>query len=409
MRRLFLDRFPAAVEILVASGIFVLPVSKAAAEVCLIGALACWLLHKFATQTPPLPASPVTWIYGAFFAISLASFIQIPAALRPASLVGVLKWLKYLGIFFMCLDLYAVPQKRSRLFGILILSLVIVSLDGFWQLYTGRDLFFGYGLDPGRIVRMKASLTAANLLAGFLLFALPLSALVCYRSHRWVRTLAGSSFFLFLAAFFLTYSRGAFYAMALSLLLNLLLLRKIKIALAVTFFSILLVFSVPSFRYNFVKTLKQNDITIAERRDYWNVAFNMIKREPLRGVGLNTYHAQFPAYAADPGVRRAYPHNSYLQMASEIGIPGALCFLLGIFYLLGLSIKKNAIRNDPEAFALRTALVAFLIQGLCDNNLYALQTASLFWIFWGVFAALTLEAQNFMAVTNPRSIRSSGF
>ncbi|MBU9889787.1 MAG: O-antigen ligase family protein [Candidatus Omnitrophica bacterium] len=394
MKRLFLDPTPAAVEILVASGLFALPVSKAAAEVFLISALACWLLHKFATRTSPLPASPVTWIYSAFLAISLASFIQIPAALRPEGLMGILKWLKYLGIFFMCLDLYAVPQKRSRLFWILILSLVIVSIDGFWQLYTGRDLFFGYKLDPGRIVRMKASLTAANLLAGFLLFALPLSALACYRSRRWVRGLTGASFFLFLAAFFLTYSRGAFYAMALSLFLNLLLLRKIKIALAVTLFSILLVFSVPSFRYNFVKTLKKNDITIAERRDYWSVAFNMIKREPLLGVGLNTYHARFPDFTPDPGVRRAYPHNSYLQMASEIGIPGALCFLGGILYLLGLSFKKNFVRNDPEAFALRTALIAFLIQGFFDNNFYALQTATLFWVFGGVFSGLTLATQN---------------
>lgn len=179
--------------------------------------------------------------------------------------------------------------------------------------------------------------------------------------------------------------------MAFAFLFNLCFTKKIKMAFATIICLGFLVLVIPSFHYNFAKTLSQHDITIIERGKYWNVTWNMIKKHPLLGIGVNTYHAQFPSYTDDPTVKQTYPHNSYLQMTGEIGIPGALIFLFALFYLLWHSARKSEAKYYSCVMALRIALMAFLIQGFFDNNLYALQTASLFWVFWGVFAGLVFS------------------
>ncbi len=379
------SHLPQFIEILTGAGLFFLPISKGAAESFFITALGFWILHKIVTRTALFPDPKTVIPYALFLGITFLSLTQAAPFLFPEGLRGALKWLKYLAVFFMCRDIFSAPEKRTRLFWVFLASMLIVSLDGFYQLYSGIDLLRGQTLDPGRIVRMKACLGAPNLLASFLMFALPLCALFFHRGHARIKTLCGIAFLIFLAAFFLTYSRGAFYAMLISLFFNLILMKKIRIALAALACLALLVLTVPSLRYNFVKTLEKKDITILERRDYWEVASGMIKRHPLLGVGVNTYHAKFPAYATDPAVRQAYPHNSYLQMASEIGIPGLLVFFLILGWSLARSLRPDPEQNGPVVAALRIALTAFLIQAFADTSFYALQTAYLFWVFWGIF------------------------
>ena len=382
----FFSGLSVATEILVSCAIFCLPIAKAATEVTIIAAMVCWILYKIIAKIPLLPASKAVIFYSLLLGIILLSLIQAPPFLVPEGLRGVLKWLKYLGIFFMCWDIYREPKKQTRLFLVFLASMLVVSLDGFYQLHTGIDLLRKQTLDPGRIVRMKACLGAPNLLASFLLFAMPLSVSLFVRSRAWLRALWGTAFFVFATAFFLTYSRGAFYAMALSLLLNLFALKRIKFALIAIGCLTVLIFTVPSLRYNFVETIERKDITIAERGDYWKVAFNMIKQHPILGVGVNTYHSKFPSYAPDPTVRQAYPHNSYLQMASEIGLPGLFVFILALGYAFRRSFKLS-LAAETGMIPLRIALFAFLLQGFFDNNLYALQAAYLFWGTWGVFHA----------------------
>ena len=398
--KLFIASLPIAIEILIGVALFFLPISKSAAEACFITALAFWILQKITSRDTLLPRSGIAILYALFLGITLASITQIPHPFLSTGLRGILKWLKYLSVFFMCWDTYNTPQKRSRLFWAFLASMFVVSLDGFWQLHTGKDIFFGYPLDPGRIVRIKGSLGAPNDLAAFLIFAVPLSVLNCYRNHSWrLRIVSGALCLLFLAAFFLTYSRGAFYAMVLSLVLNLLFIKKTRIAFATMACLALLVFTIPSFRYNFVKTIERNDITIVERGEYWKIASDMIKSHPLLGVGVNTYLVQLPNYVKNPETRQTYPHNCYLQMASEIGIPGTGIFLLALFCTLWRSVKQPGTRLHPVAIALRIALTSFLIQAFFDTNFYAFQTAYVFWIFWGMFSAITFTSTQLSART----------
>lgn len=389
-------------ESLISVAIFCLPVSKGAAETCFILALISWIGHKILSKAPFLQTfrRPYLVLYAGFFLLTLFSLFQIPSALLSKGFVGILKWSKYLAIFIMCLDVFQQPEKQVRLVKVFLISMVIVALDGFYQLYSGKDLFFGYPLDPGRIVRMKGSFGAPNLLASFLLFAVPFSAFLFQQTRSRARIFWAGCFFLFLAAFFLTYSRGAFYALVISLGLHLISLKKTRVALFFVAGLALLMLVIPSFQYNFIQTLKKNDITIVEREKYWQVACSMIQKHPLAGVGVNAHYARFQEFTRDKALRQNYPHNCYLQMASEIGIPGFLIFTTALFCALG---KRPRCDSDlPLGSALRIALLAFLIQGFFDNNLYALQPASLFWVFWGCWCGLIFPSEE----TSP--LKSSG-
>ena len=78
------------------------------------------------------------------------------------------------------------------------------------------------------------------------------------------------------------------------------------------------------------------------RFEYWKDALNIIADHPFQGTGLNTYTAVIKEYAADKKDWN-YPHNSYLQVASEVGLTG-LGLLLAIFW----SAFSSAARGLPQ-------------------------------------------------------------
>ncbi|MCW2958355.1 MAG: O-antigen polymerase, partial [Solirubrobacterales bacterium] len=71
------------------------------------------------------------------------------------------------------------------------------------------------------------------------------------------------------------------------------------------------------------------------RDDLWRVATQMTLDHPW-GVGLNNFRSESAAYALDPGAiehlsqivgRPVVVHNTYLQLAAELGVVGLLLFL----------------------------------------------------------------------------------
>jgi len=69
---------------------------------------------------------------------------------------------------------------------------------------------------------------------------------------------------------------------------------------------------------------------------FWKQAINMAKEHPLSGIGLGTYIIEVPdyLYKYEPGfVQVDFAGNYYLQVLSELGIPGFILILF-VFYLL---------------------------------------------------------------------------
>jgi len=125
------------------------------------------------------------------------------------------------------------------------------------------------------------------------------------------------------------------------------------------------------------------------RIEYWRRSLKIIKDYPLLGCGLNTYALVAGRYNIGWG---GYPHNSYLQMAAEIGLVGVAVFLWMLFVLFRDSLRALRRIKTQELqmlmCGLLTGLLGFLIHSFFDTNLYSVQLSSFLWVIMGVIVVL---------------------
>ncbi len=117
----------------------------------------------------------------------------------------------------------------------------------------------------------------------------------------------------------------------------------------------------------------QADASAQGRLVAWRAGLAMLADRPLTGVGLDGFSTAYGLrYGLDTReFRWIAPHNAYIQVAAELGIPGILCYLALMIWIVRLS--GFADRRDPRlshgsipgsyvqetAKAIRVSLAAF--------------------------------------------------
>ncbi len=169
----------------------------------------------------------------------------------------------------------------------------------------------------------------------------------------------------------------------------------------------------PYFKTRFTK-ISINEEAIDLRFFYGKMAIEMIKEKPITGIGIGTFadfSRQFPAflraankiYHSGGLTEKETPewlyqpaHNIYLLIAAEIGIFGALIFVL---FLL-LKLFQNIGRIKPEKLSdlvgpMIFLFLGFLILGFNDHYFWTLQSGGIiFWISLALMENVNLKAQN---------------
>lgn len=108
--------------------------------------------------------------------------------------------------------------------------------------------------------------------------------------------------------------------------------------------------------------LSAEEASAQGRLDAWYYGFQLIKANPLFGVGHNLF--------TDAYVKTA--HNSFVLAAAELGMVGLFCWV-GLFYVSfkGLSrIQKHCPRLASLAYGLQAALVGFLASAMFLSRTY---------------------------------------
>ena len=100
-------------------------------------------------------------------------------------------------------------------------------------------------------------------------------------------------------------------------------------------------------------------------------------QHPLLGVGYAQFHYASVRYLDQNAV--TYPHNVFLGVAAEQGIPGITLLLV---MLVALGVQLWRIR-DPFAITGLAMLAAFVAGSLLADNLSSLQTVGMLWIAVG--------------------------
>jgi O-antigen ligase len=353
--------------------------------------------------------TPVDWLILAFLAwvaLTTVTSIHWPTALlgKPRRYEGLLSFVNYAVIYFLVMQFADQASRVRRLAQSLFWASVIVAGYGLLQ-FAGLE-FVRWGTLPFEPNRAFSTYGNPDLLGGFLIFSVTVALGLALMEQRLVwRLVYWVGFGMNGLALIVAFTRGAWIGGAVSLaLLGVIAwrqrtrMRRIDwvpagVSIAVAAGVIWRSLSNPNDVMNFGKRLGSifqfSGGSGQTRTEIWQAAIAAIKERPILGWGADTFRLVFPKfkpveYVRDGGGSSVADnvHNYPLQLASGIGIPGALMFY-GIFVWAGARSFKTVFRRsgDPSRILLGAfwaASAGYLVQLLFGISVTG--TTFLLWI-----------------------------
>lgn len=272
-------------------------------------------------------------------------------------------------------------------------------------------------LDNGNVVmRAYGTFPHPNVLAGFILANLVFTlALFIYLTvnyglnkpkYRLLTILISFGLILEIFTFIFTFSRTAWIALAIALILFFILIKK-QLVLAfknikesgfyyvITLVVLAIIFAIgsqwPQITSRATISDQHGDQAVTNRAFYNKISFEMIKKNPIVGIGYGNFASKMQDYTNQKIEWWQYQptHNVYLLIFAEIGIFGLLSFL-GL--IIAVSYKLKVTKNIFSLSSI-SILVAFLFIMLFDHYLWTIQQGQLLlWILLG-FTVTKIDQQ----------------
>ncbi|MFI5333952.1 MAG: O-antigen ligase family protein, partial [Chlamydiales bacterium] len=277
-----------------------------------------------------------------------------------------------------------------------------VSNNSWVPFFHGPLSLFG-GKAHEMMRRASGTFPHPNVFGGFLLMAIGCSYFLCagvesMRKKVWL----GVALFLQILTLCLTFSRAALIAWLIMTVCWCVFCQRMRVRwhlFASVIGAFLLAFVLllyPAFKargglVNYNKIVKESD---EGRIHFQNIAFKMIKAEPLLGVGFNQYVVRMQEFSPTPlkGDQFFPVHNIYLLIAAESGFLGLACFLLFVGSIILRALKG---KMDLVTASLLSLLIGLLFIGGCDFYLLGAQHGKLiFFLVTGLLSLSTLERRN---------------
>lgn len=334
-----------------------------------------------------------------WFFLSTASFLVLFFLFWSASSFFVAYdqerfWRKFLvfltifPIFFLALAYLRKTSSWIKMFHIWVITSFIVSIVGLcqflFQFIFSKELFFKFwgdyvapilfGINTGEaiasnpswfvgvsgadLLRAISTFPDPHMLAFYIGMSLPFQVLFAFKGNKKI------TWFLVVLSFLtllLTFSRGSYVGLIGSLVwVALFFYTKFPLWRSRIVILFLLVFStlflVSPVRDRIFSIFDLGEGSNLGRIKIWDEAVRIIYENPVSGVGLGNYSSYVRPEA---GYREPiYAHNTYLDIASEIGIPGLMVWLgiilYGIYPLYSI-LRKEDIENQTELNYLNVA------------------------------------------------------
>jgi len=220
-------------------------------------------------------------------------------------------------------------------------------------------------------------------------------------ANKFYRILLGWTAGIYIITAVFTLSRGAWVACIFAVGIYIFLKRKDKSLLKhVGCALFLLIFTVAANPYSRARVVRTvNSLVAADfdritRRSYrWRVAYEMFKKDPLFGVGINNFRIRQREFSEILPQKlrvgflndKIHANNLYISVLAELGLFGFVCFMAFVAYLIFL-VSYNIKHGGNEFFAL--AIVAYLVGEFFD---YLWLDYSFLFLFWFVLILNILE------------------
>jgi len=230
------------------------------------------------------------------------------------------------------------------------------------------------GVKAAQSVRLESYWEATNTLAAFLVAAVSVSAGAALSADSLKGTLfAAGAVPLQLGAIVLTFTRGAWLALAASLCALLLQLRRIGwLVLGLVLVVGIVAVAPPEMTDRLASIASfQNERSAENRIHMWHYAVPLVVDKPLTGYGFFGFHELF---STQPGIASVHAHNFMLDYALAIGIPGLLLIMSVILFVLGGAVRTVARRRRvssdvPLLAGLAMGCFGMLCAGMTDGSI----------------------------------------
>ncbi len=225
-------------------------------------------------------------------------------------------------------------------------------------------------------IKISSTLDNSNILSAFLMLSLfPQIVFMINVRNRRKKILYGLSAMVVTAGILLTYSRNALLGLIIGAILLSIVYSKKIILYIIGFGGLSLL--IPKVFQRFVDILNVSQNT--SRLKIWKTAIYMIKDNPILGIGSGNFPVLYNSYIkVHPELKYYYnsgiaihPHNLFLKIQCELGIPGTIIFLL---LLVVLFMRYKAfLNNDIDYFhrwfyiGFAISLCVFLFMNLLDS------------------------------------------
>ena len=132
------------------------------------------------------------------------------------------------------------------------------------------------------------------------------------------------------------------------------------------------------------------------RGPIWRTSTNMIRANPIFGVGLGAFETAYPKYSENnESLVVNWAHNDYLQVLTDSGIIGgifALGFLLTFIYNTARVLRCSDPLKGAIAIGTSGAVFSLLIHSIFDFNLQIPSNALLFLVLNAVLSEIAVTA-----------------
>jgi O-antigen ligase/tetratricopeptide (TPR) repeat protein len=329
-------------------------------------------------QGARLRPTVVDWAALAFLALSAAAMAWAPY--RRAALWAVLGPATYFLCFWLARGLFTTAFWRR------LLVLAVVAGSAVEGLIGVREFLCVTFQEHAAAWRVFGNFSSPNLTAGYFVVVLPLAVVLALSYLRLrqdqpsaARPLLVAAGGLMLAALILTGSKGgALAALGAALVLGWNLAppgkarsRSLLWTLVAVLAAVALALLAPPVRSRLNAAFTTQWNSTAFRYYMWVGMLHMIHVRPLLGFGAGSFEWSFQRYCL-AGFARA-GHDGYLQVATEIGLPGAAAFLVLWIGLAAALVRRVQSATQAERAlpaAALAGLTGFLLQTAVDNNWY---------------------------------------
>ncbi len=360
--------------------------------VMLVGAVCAisTVLASPTTRQPPLAQREVKLV----LAMAALAIILVPFSAWPSGSIRFL--VDSYGTLVLLVLIIALAVTP-----VIIRSMVLAALigEGLLGLFTLASV-----VTTHEHMRAYASSTFdPNDVAMMMVLALPFAVLGTAALRGVHRLLAAGVAVICVLATVATVSRGGLIGLATVTILIVFRLRSVVARLlAGVVIVLLLTVAAPAGYWNRMDTIWRTSGTgydergVSTRVEVWQRGLSLFLRSPVTGVGIGAFEAATgAAYGRNGGWRAA--HNSFIQVATELGIFGFVLFV----WMLVASVRnarqaQRAANKDPAlhdlqwiAAAVEISLYAYVVTGFSLSMAYAAILSFLV----GVAAALRLEVE----------------